>query len=139
MLGMTMSSPELIISASRKLATFSPEYDENKVYPLLSEACDAYKNSPASQMSNSQLLMKVFNIGMKNGITFPWNLILYTRSAMHLDGMVLNLCPDFVFSEYSRQKFLEMYGEMMIKDILSLPHIVEKAGDIIEELQRYGR
>lgn len=137
MLGIALSSPELIISASKKLATFSPKYNESKVFSSLSEACDAYKDAPASQMSNGQLLIKIFSIGLTNGITFPWNLILYTRSAMHLDGMVLNLCPNFVFSNYSRQKFLKIYGEIAIKEIISLPAFIEKTSDIIEMLQKF--
>ena len=138
MLGMALASPELIISASKKLATFSPQYNEERVFSALNEACDAYRDAAAAQMSNGQLLIKIFSIGMTNGITFPWNLILYTRSAMHLDGMILNLCPDFVFSNYSRQKFLRVYSEIIFKEIISLPAIIERADDIIEALRKYS-
>lgn len=138
MTGMSLCSPELIIFACKKLAVFSPKYNEKKVYVILNEVCDAYRNAPASKMSNGQFLLKIFNIGLKNGVTFDWTLVLYTRSAMHLDGMVLNLCPEFVFSNYARGKFLKIYSDIALKEVISIPNLIEKADDIIEAFKKFS-
>jgi ubiquinone biosynthesis protein len=138
MAGMALCSPELILQACKRLATFNNTYNEKKVFAHLNELCDSYKNAPASQLSNSQFLAKVFHIGFTNGITFDWTLTLYTRSAMHLDGMILKLCPDFVFSAFSRDKFLKIYGEIVVKEIISIPTVLRKTDDIVEMIRRYA-
>lgn len=126
MLGATLASPELIILAGKRMAKFGEDYDEQKVLRVLSEICENYKDAPASKVSNGQFLVSIIDICLKNEVEFPWLLTLYTRSALHLDGITLNLHPEFIFSNHSKNRFLKIYSDFVIKEVVSIPSVVEK-------------
>lgn len=138
MLGVAYASPELILFSCKKLGAFPLNYDERKIFATLSEICDKYKNRAAKEMSTSRLFMAIVNMGMEYEVVFPWSLILYTRSATHLDGMVLNLSPDFVFSNYARGKFLNIYKDIALREIVSIPNFIEKLDQLVEVIKRFS-
>ena len=121
MIGATFGSADLLIRSARMLAVIGPGFDEGRIRAELQDLCREYVGAPASRMSSGHFTVRIIERCLQYDIRFRWSIILYSRIALGLDGMILQVCPDFVFSQFGRMIFLRMYAESLVREGLTVP------------------
>ncbi|MCA9352778.1 AarF/ABC1/UbiB kinase family protein [Patescibacteria group bacterium] len=135
LLGITSNSPELIFKSAELFAKNGSSYNREEVYEDLSKLLYDYSGMPAKDVSSTRVILDILKLSLNQGFEYPWSLILYTRSAVNLDGQVLRLHPDFSFSDYGSSRLLEVYTQAFIDEHLSVSHLVDVSEDVVAVLK----
>ncbi|MCA9352685.1 AarF/ABC1/UbiB kinase family protein [Patescibacteria group bacterium] len=139
LLGITSNSPELIFKSAELFAKNKSTFNREEVYEDLSKLLYDYSGMAAKDVSSTKVILDILKLSLHQGFEYPWSLILYTRSAVNLDGQVLRLHPHFSFSDYGKKRLLEVYTEAFIKEHASVSHLVDVSEDIVSVLQDLPR
>lgn len=131
LIGATFGSPDLLIKAAYNIGTYPEHFTEEHLYAGLSQACDRYRDVPATEMSNGQFLFACIQLCLENGVTLPWSIIIFARSTLGFDGIILKLCPEYIFTKHSRKLFVEIYLRNIYDQLCSTPNVIAMIEDII--------
>lgn len=132
LIGVTFGDPELILKTAHKLGEYPDDFDEKKVFMRVSELCSEYVDAPTDVMSNGQFLIRIMNIYLEAGGQLPWSIILYARTTLGFDGIILKLCPDYIFTKHSRALFVQRYIQNMMQTHCNVPKCISIIDDFIE-------
>ena len=133
MLGGIFGNVDIIIRSFDKIAEkTSGLYDERRLRHQMEKATQAYVGQPASIISNGQMAVRLINICLTHGVKFDWDIMLYVRSALSMDGMILGMCPEYVFSTSNRQHYITSYLKIIMEEFASVPNLIGLSDDIIE-------
>lgn len=130
LMGAVLGSPELLIRSARAVARFSPDFDTDTAIEVLGVLCERYRGARVSEMSFGQFTFEIIALCLETGVQFPWQILLYTRSALHLDGIALTLHPEIVFSEYAERRLLGIYSAALAEEITSPGLAIEAIDDL---------
>lgn len=101
---------------------------EVQIGPLrkdLREFIDDYYDKSLEEIEISTAVNEVFQIALKHGIAMPSQLILLVKTLVTIEGVVLQLYPDFKFME-----LLKTYAAKALKDKYS-------PANVMKELKNY--
>ena len=131
LIGATYGSPELLLRAARNIASYPDDFEEKYLYAELSELCDEYRDAPPSEMTNGQFLVRCVEQCLQHGVTLPWPIIIFARSTLGFDGIILNLCPEYIFTTHSRSLFVQIYLCNLFEHFCSVPKLMCILDDVV--------
>ena len=132
LLGITSNDIELIFKSAEMLGKEDAQFNRDEVYEEISRHLYDYLDASAHDVSSTKILFSILKVCLEQGFQYPWSLVLYTRTAVNLDGQILRVHPGFSFSSYGRQYLLEVYLETLLEEHTSASHVIKMTEDVID-------
>ena len=130
LLGAALGSPELVYKAALKVSPVPDNFDEEAFFCKINIMCEKFYNVPLSEMNSGQFLVNTIQICLEHGMTMPWSVIMFCRTSFVFDGILIDFCPDYVFSKRRTPVFLNIYAKNILEQSCSVSKAVGMFDDI---------
>jgi predicted unusual protein kinase regulating ubiquinone biosynthesis (AarF/ABC1/UbiB family) len=134
-----LNSPELIMKSAKQVMGMEPRQrfeKEDEIYAELSRICDEYAGAPNTEISIGRFMMACIAVYLRHGLAFPWQVVLFVRTALSLDGIILRLMPGYVFDEGMAPHFLRIYARAVLRELAAMGTVVRGFDDFWDEARR---
>ena len=130
LLGAALNSPELVYKAALKVSPVPNDFNEQAFFEQISLMCERFYDVPMSEMNSGQFLVNTIQICLEHGMTMPWSIIMFCRTSFVFDGILMDFCPDYVFSKRRVPVFLNIYARNILQQSCSIPRVIGIFDDI---------
>ncbi len=147
MLSLVRGDVDLATSYLLRMATLSPDADPDAFRKEIGVCYRAWKGSTVSEFGFAQLLYDELSLGVKHGIIFPDDMVLFGKAMLTIEGVILAVDPEMDLSkeaapymekvrgdlfgwerlEEAVERSLPLWWELAERLPVSLPQAVERA------------
>ncbi len=99
MLSLVRGDTELATSYLLRMATLRPDADPEAFRKEIGACYRAWKGSTVSEFGFARLLYDELSLGVKHGIVFPDDMVLFGKAMLTIEGVILGICPEMDLSK----------------------------------------